>query len=207
MAVYKATYCYPFLTAYDLRIPVSSPASVKWLTCKVDTSNKNITGYKIRILNEYNDVIFPVNNEEYISPIGELSPITTNNIMYLNNVPLINQEWKTNSGLNGTYLNIPFFQNKNSKVIDSANAIYYIVNKFVDYILTPDSSVSVDNSNSWTAINNQELAYTAGEFTGVINGDHIQVGDTVLVIQNGAGNLYIYNDNNNLIKQDGNCSN
>ena len=53
MAVYKATYCYPFLTAYDTRVEYDPDSpQVKWFSCKVDTSNKDVTGYKISVLDE-----------------------------------------------------------------------------------------------------------------------------------------------------------
>ena len=48
MAVYKATYCFPFLNNANIR---NTDYHIRdFLKCQVDTSNKNVTGYKIRIL-------------------------------------------------------------------------------------------------------------------------------------------------------------
>jgi hypothetical protein len=72
MAVYKSTRCYPFLNSLDTRIVQeigSTEKPVQYLKCKVDTSNKKVTGYKIRILDSNNNVIF---EPKYISPISEL---------------------------------------------------------------------------------------------------------------------------------------
>ena len=48
MAVYKSTYCAPFLTSIDPRVALTGDdvitAPVEYLQCKVDTSNKNVTG-------------------------------------------------------------------------------------------------------------------------------------------------------------------
>lgn len=105
MAVYKSTYCAPFLTSIDPRVALTgddaTTAPIEYLQCKVDTSNKNVTGYKIRLLDGQNNEIFPGDGNDYISPIEELQ---TNSLGY--------ETRGTNSGINGTFLKIPFFQNK-----------------------------------------------------------------------------------------------
>ena len=105
MAVYKSTYCAPFLTSIDPRVVLTgddaTTAPVEYLQCKVDTSNKNVTGYKIRLLDGQNNEIFPGDGNDYISPIEELQ---TESLGY--------EIRGTNSGINGTFLKIPFFQNK-----------------------------------------------------------------------------------------------
>ena len=69
MAVYKPTYCYPYLEPVDFKIP-DGP---KYFTCQVDTSNIGISGYKAKLLNENNEVVFPTDGEDgRISPISEL---------------------------------------------------------------------------------------------------------------------------------------
>ena len=197
MAVYKATYCYPFLTSYDVRLANlnlltgQSEKSVKWLSCKIDSSNKNITGYSIRILNEYNEVIFPVTKEKKISPISELKPTLINGIYQINGVDLINQEWKVNSGLNGTYLNIPFFQtsNNNTMIVKSANAVYSTINYRVNYIIRPLDMISEqirensDNYNNWVTDGLSFRCNITG-WKGTLNGDHLIKDQTVLVIDN-----------------------
>lgn len=197
MAVYKATYCYPFLTSYDVRLANlnsltgQSEKSVKWLSCKIDSSNKDITGYSIRILNEYNEVIFPVTKEKKISPISELKPTLNNGVYQINGVDLINQEWKVNSGLNGTYLNIPFFQTNddNSRIIKSANAIYSTINYRINYIIRPLDMITEqirensDNYNNWTTDGASFRCNIVG-WKGTLNGDHLTKDQTVLVIDN-----------------------
>ena len=75
MAVYKATYCYPFLGSCDLRV---APGETQWITCKVDSSNKRITGYRIKIYDEDNKVVFPLKRGDggdvdwNVSPLSEL---------------------------------------------------------------------------------------------------------------------------------------
>ena len=128
MAVYKSTHCYPFINNIDVRntlVKGTSEATYKELSCKVNTSNKNVTGYSIRILDEDNNVVFPVSSSIKISPISEL------------------QLWKyepgkTNSGINGTFLKLPFFQNGSDglgRILNSYNAIYYKVKHSVDHLI------------------------------------------------------------------------
>lgn len=124
MAVYKATYCYPYLNTLDIRVAATDPAAVpaEYLGCKIDTSNSPITGYSIRLLDDDNNQIFPV-QAEHISPISELQSL----IDY--------EENGINSGLNGTQLKIPFFQNNGKKMLESYNAIYYQPRYLVDHVL------------------------------------------------------------------------
>ena len=124
MAVYKATYCYPYLNTLDIRVAATDPAAVpaEFLGCKIDTSNSPITGYSIRLLDDNGKQIFPV-QAEHISPISELQSLSNY------------EEGGTNSGLNGTQLKIPFFQNKDTKMLESYNAIYYQPRYLVDHVL------------------------------------------------------------------------
>lgn len=132
MAVYKPTLCYPFLNGVDARVAIHNDASItpyQYLSCQIDTSNKNITGYKIRILTEDNQQIFPVNEagepiEGQISPIRELQSTLLG--YELNGV---------NSGINGTTLRIPFFQNINKKLLNSFNCVYYNAQFLADYLI------------------------------------------------------------------------
>ena len=143
MAVYKATYCYPFLGSCDIRV---APGETQWITCKVDSSNKKITGYRITIYDENNKLIFPhydassssniYHKKDWnISPISELSYggvlprdddgnlviVETNKTT---KIKLPSQEYLTNSGMNGSHLNLPFFQNRYGRVTMSVNAVY-----------------------------------------------------------------------------------
>ena len=141
MAVYKSTRCYPFMNNIDIRIAQTNASStypVQFITCKVDTSNKNITGYSIRVLDEDNNQVFPKNKGEVkISPISELQ--TGNMAQY-------HEENGQNSGINGTYLKIPFFQNYNKKFVNTYNAIYYVPRFAVDYVITDSTEDLVRNN-------------------------------------------------------------
>ena len=98
MAVYKATLCYPFLNSLDIRTIASQTNNTpaEWLKCKIETSNKEVTGYRIKILDSNNNQIFPFNNEEgKISPLSELTSLGLGEDI--------------NIGFNGTYLQVPFF--------------------------------------------------------------------------------------------------
>lgn len=129
MAVYKATYCYPFLNTFDGRVTattgISTPA--EYLKCKIETSNKIITGYSIEIYDDNNNRIFPYNDlYKIISPVIELPQSLGKDI---------------NTGYNGTYLHIPFFQNLKTKVsapdggTGSYNAVYYKARFKANYLI------------------------------------------------------------------------
>lgn len=130
MAVYKSTHCYPFLNTVDIRVSKTSASSTypaQYLKCKVDTSNKTVTGYKIRILDNDNNQIFPpTDGKETISPVYELRTDEMSDIYKDNG---------TNSGINGTYLQIPFFQTMDNKKLLSYNAIYYKPQFSVDHVI------------------------------------------------------------------------
>lgn len=130
MAVYKATYCYPFLNAIDAEL---KDGEVIWFKCKIDTSNKNVTGYSIRILDENNNIIFP--NLSHISPISELPQDLGDGI---------------NTGINGTYLNIPFFQTLAKKTTQSYQALYYdTANNIWKELNSADNSKYEVNGNEY----------------------------------------------------------
>lgn len=200
MAVYKSTNNYPFMNNIDIRTALADASSiypVQYLTCKVDTSNKNVTGYSIRILDEDNNQIFPYSNDDFkISPIKELQ---ISELGY--------QENGLNSGINGTFLKIPFFQNYNNKMVDSYNAIYYRPKYSVEYIITdlslpenyPDNSEKfcnpshwelLDNGNyafNWNGINNSTDAQKLKEQNNIyLDGELILEGQTILVANNGV---------------------
>lgn len=103
MAVFKPTNCSPYLTAFDITYLDEGPI---YFQCKIDTSNTKIDGYAITIYDNDNNQVFPFNgntidNMSYIEDLRKDtiridSPIKTNGISDLN------------TGLNGTYLKIPF---------------------------------------------------------------------------------------------------
>lgn len=226
MAVYKATYCYPFLGSCDTRV---APGEVQWITCKVDSSNKKVTGYRISIYDENNNLVFPYYDAESsdsrfrerdwnISPIGELmddgklSRDDDGSLVMVaedgvTKIKLPSQEYLTNSGLNGSYLNLPFFQNWKNRIRESANAVYYVPNYFADYLIKPISESSADyrtpdNSDYWIRGSDGNYHYNlkqgslvmsdelVGTFTAKINGDSkVRPNQTVLLYLSKDSNL------------------
>lgn len=129
MAVYKPTYCYPYLEAVDLAIPDGE----KYFTCQIDTSNIGITGYRVELYDEENNLVFPnESNRNKISPLSEIPDLGDT------------------MGLNGSELRFPFIQqwNRDSKIYSSYNAIYCTVTGYVNYYQQKSGSIS----NLFTAI-------------------------------------------------------
>lgn len=164
MAVYKPTYCYPYLEPVDLTIPDGE----KYFTCQIDTSNIAITGYKIEVYDDNNTMVFPhESNKNKISPVSKL-PIVTNI-----------------DGLNGSELRIPFIQHFEPKITTSYNAIYFKATKYVDYY----KSDEWNNNKTYVIGNNGQLCIqisidpeteVATLEPVVIDGALIFVGDTIL---------------------------
>lgn len=182
MAVYKATYCYPMLNSLDIRITESSEMGqpYEWLKCKIDSSNKEITGYKIRVLDSSNNQIFPFPElstdlqAKEISPVSELRSLEVEDDAY------------ANSGLNGTFLYIPFFQTYSTSARSvggmprqsfSRNTVYYKARYSADYVIGVGDDYAGDwvyNSTTDTLINES--------WDGQLNGEAALVGETVVII-------------------------
>lgn len=158
MAVYKPTYCYPYLEAVDLTIPDGE----KYFTCQIDTSNIKITGYRVELYNENNEKVFPLSDGK-ISPLSELN------------------DTDGTLGLNGSELRFPFVQHWGSKIYPSYNAIYFKVTNYVDYY-QPEP---FDNTDM--IIFNGQLYYAEdGKSTNVpvvVDGSFVFVGDSLLIGQ------------------------
>lgn len=168
MAVYKPTLCYPFLNSFDPRLVATNTNGLptEWLKCKIETSNKNVTGYKIKVLDQDNEIIFEGSK---ISPISELQ-----NAVY---------DANTNTGVNGTYLNIPFFQlmNASNRYYRSYNSIYFQADRAAHYLLGVGKDfVEQDNINKWTYAN-ETLSYS--NWDGKINGEIVATGEIVCAIK------------------------
>lgn len=80
MAVYKPSNCIPFMDALDLTKPQD-------ISCELNTSNMNIVGYKLKILDSQNTVIFEG---------SKFTPLNDKSIRSYNN-----------TGINGTVLTLP----------------------------------------------------------------------------------------------------
>lgn len=173
MAVYKPTLCYPFLNSFDPRLVATNTNSLptEWLKCKIETSNKNVTGYKIKVLDQDNEVIFEGSK---ISPISELQ-----NAVYDPN---------TNTGVNGTYLNIPFFQlmNEGNRHYKSYNSIYFQADRAAHYLLSSGNTFFVNHPQEditkWKySATKDELFYEGWD--GKINGEVVATGEIVCAIK------------------------
>lgn len=160
MAVYKPTYCYPYLEPVDLTIPDGE----KYFTCQIDTSNIAITGYKIEVYDENNTLVFPhEDNKNKLSPVSEL-PIVTNI-----------------DGLNGSELRIPFIQHFKPKITTSYNAIYFKATKYVDYyqlepLVKEGREFKIGDNGQFCVKEKDAQTYEPM----VIDGSLIFVGDTVI---------------------------
>ena len=99
MAIYKPSNCLPFLSCLDLTKPQN-------ISCELNTSNETVTGYKIKILDSNNDVVFE--GAEFSS---------------------INPEGYNNSGTNGSILTLPLIV-VGKKEPKNPNIIYYENGKF-----------------------------------------------------------------------------
>lgn len=100
MAIYKPSNCLPFLSCLDLTKPQN-------ISCELNTSNETVTGYKIKILDSNNDVIFEGAKFSSINPEGY-----------------------NNSGTNGSTLTLPLIV-EGEKEPKNPNIIYYANGKFV----------------------------------------------------------------------------
>ena len=168
MAVYKPTLCYPFLNSFDPRLVATNTNGLptEWLKCKIETSNKNVTGYKVKVLDQDNEVVFEGSE---VSPISELQKA-----VYDSN---------TNTGVNGTYLNIPFFQlmNEGNRYYKSYNSIYFQANRAAHYLLGVGKDfVKQDNIENWT-YENETLS--CDNWDGKINGEIVATGEIVCAIR------------------------
>ena len=154
MAVYKPTYCYPYLEAVDLTIPDGE----KYFTCQIDTSNIKITGYRVELYNENNEKVFPLSDGK-ISPLSELN------------------DTDGTLGLNGSELRFPFVQHWNPKIYPSYNAIYFKATNYVDYYQKVNESINLEE----TQIKNGCLNDSNGEPV-FIDGSPLFVGDVFILV-------------------------
>ena len=154
MAVYKPTYCYPYLESVDLTIPDGE----KYFTCQIDTSNIKITGYRVELYNENNEKVFPL-NEGKISPLSELN------------------DTDGTLGLNGSELRFPFVQHWGSKIYPSYNAIYFKATNYVDYYQKVNEGINLKE----TQIKNGRLNDSNGEPI-FIDGSPLFVGDVFILV-------------------------
>lgn len=154
MAVYKPTYCYPYLESVDLTIPDGE----KYFACQIDTSNIKITGYRVELYNENNKKVFPLSDGK-ISPLSELN------------------DTDGTLGLNGSELKFPFVQHLGSKIYPSYNAIYFKATNYVDYYQKVNEGINLKE----TQIKNGRLNDNNGEPI-FVDGSPLFVGDVFILV-------------------------
>ena len=114
MAIYKPTDCNPFNGTFDIvaDLPII-------FECKVDTSNTTVTGYSIEIYDSNNNLIFPTGEkgpiESNVTYLSDLRTYFNKNFSYY-----VTKSRNVNSGLNGTYLEIPFYVKEKDKADNSS---------------------------------------------------------------------------------------
>lgn len=124
MAIYKPSNCTPFLTAKDLTKGFD-------ISCELNTSNEIVTGYKIRILDSKNNLVYE--GDEYSE---------------------INFGKYKNKGLNGSMLILPLIVNSESKPAVAnmrKNVIYHYVDGTTDkfaYLGKKDGANAVVDINA-----------------------------------------------------------
>lgn len=133
MAVYKPSNCIPFMDALDLTKPQD-------ISCELNTSNMNIVGYKLKVLDSQNTVIFEG---------SKFTPLNDKSIRSYNN-----------TGVNGTVLTLPLIvtdeslMNENTilfKGVETAgqdNSLYesYKIPKKDGEDVLPDKLSAINNS-------------------------------------------------------------
>lgn len=134
MAVYKPSNCIPFMDALDLTKPQD-------ISCELNTSNMNIVGYKLKVLDSQNTVIFEG---------SKFTPLNDKSIRSYNN-----------TGINGTVLTLPLIvtdeslMNENTilfkgvETANDANSLYesYKIPKDKDgKDVLPDKLSAINNS-------------------------------------------------------------
>ena len=101
MAVYKPTDCNPFNGSFDIQ--AGSQDLPIMFECKIDTNNSKVSAYSIKIFDSENNQIFPSVNAGFsntITFVNDLYKYYNNN--FSSSIPSMN------TGINGTYLRIPF---------------------------------------------------------------------------------------------------
>lgn len=151
MAVFKPTNCSPYLTSFDITYLNEGPI---YFQCKIDTSNTNIDGYAITVYDSDNHKIFPFsgNAVDNISYIKDLKADTQR----IDSIIETNGVADLNTGLNGSYLKIPFVVNdtQNKKLTNTTkkNVVVYNIDGSSKITDNSGNSIELHNGNQykWT---------------------------------------------------------
>lgn len=146
MAVFKPTNCSPYLTSFDITYLEEGPI---YFQCKIDTSNTKIDGYAITVYDNDNNQVFPHSGNaiDNISYIQGLYQDTTRIGSIISNDGISD----LNTGLNGSYLKIPFVVNSddfNNKLTETTKKNVVVYNKKPDgsYDETKDRSYEIKDN-------------------------------------------------------------
>lgn len=146
MAVFKPTNCSPYLTSFDITYLEEGPI---YFQCKIDTSNTKIDGYAITVYDNDNNQVFPYSGNaiDNISYIQGLYQDTTRIGSIISNDGISD----LNTGLNGSYLKIPFVVNSddfNNKLTETTKKNVVVYNKKPDgsYDETKDRSYEIKDN-------------------------------------------------------------
>ncbi len=130
MAVFKPTNCSPYLTSFDITYLEEGPI---YFQCKIDTSNTKIDGYAITVYDNDNNQVFPYrgNAVDNISYIQGLYQDTTRMGSIISDDGISD----LNTGLNGSYLKIPFVVDSDdfdNKLTETTKKNVVVYNKELD---------------------------------------------------------------------------
>lgn len=156
MAVFKPTNCSPYLTSFDITYLEEGPI---YFQCKIDTSNTKIDGYAITVYDNDNNQVFPHsgNAVDNISYIKDLYQDTTRMGSIISNDGISD----LNTGLNGSYLKIPFVVNndQNGKLTNTTkkNVVVYKEKEGGSYEIKDNSE---PNSNTIELHNGNQYKWT-----------------------------------------------
>lgn len=202
MAIYKPTNCHPFADAIDITrafLTVEKKENGTWgvkqpdpvyLTCKLETGNTSAIGYKVRLYVGGNLAF----EGTKVSPINEL--------------PAFADDATVNSGVNGTYLAIPFIQHGNAYILESYNSMYltgsnrdyqssdetpcFKCDYFVGDKINGTPLSGDDNCHDWEYDDSDDYFYINGGWDGKLNGGYIvEEGDVVCLSILEQGDSYL----------------
>lgn len=174
MAVYKPTNCQPYLTTFDLLDCIEEQTATLF-ECKVDTSNREVTAYAMTLYNSENTQIFPVDTEG--NPVEPQNNITfvsdLKSITGISGLPIASSGYiNLNSGVNGSYLHIPFFVGSaqyNSYSPSDSSVMYNMlrVTQSIEGEITVSATNRVAAQSSIIITNGQQYKWVITLFQGV----------------------------------------
>lgn len=136
--IYKPTSCEPLLLTFD------ATQTPFFLECQIDSANTKVDAYSIKLLNsDTNEIVFGHEDDTFNDTITLVSDLQTYfNANYADyGVGYTN----LNTGLNGSFIKIPFIVSSNQgQTTVQRNQIYYDGDNFVD---SSDTSSEIDIYN------------------------------------------------------------